>query len=50
MHDKYWQVYDMDIDEKYENIGKIIDKIFVDKKVDTDRYESVCKEVDDFLE
>lgn len=50
MHDKYWQVYDMDIDEKYENIGKIIDKIFVDKKVDIDRYESVCKEVDDFLD
>jgi hypothetical protein len=40
----------MDIDEKYEQIGKIIDKIFVDKKVDTDRYESVCKEVDKFLD
>ncbi len=40
----------MDVDEKYEYIGKIIDKIFVDKKVDISRYESVCEEVDKFLD
>ena len=40
----------MDVDEKYEYIGKLIDKLFEDKKVDTGRYDSVCEEVDKFLD